>query len=128
MPFAVERSREADRIISAMQTAAEQNPQGAQAVVWRQVDRILGKVLTTDDALERTHGLRPPLSNVFRIKFGRARIFYIASSKTQRLVVLFIGYRKRGDKNDAYEDFTRQLKRGSWDHWFKELGVTKPAG
>jgi hypothetical protein len=41
-------------------------------------------------------------------------------------VVLFIGYRKEGDKHDAYVEFERHLKRGAFDQQFAELGLPKP--
>src|SRR5258708_22649666 len=57
-------------------------------------------------AFSRDHCLRDlpgcDLRNIWRVKGGRHRIFYIASSAKERVAVLFIGYRKERDQHDAY--------------------------
>ncbi len=71
--------------------------------------------------------LKEDLAGVFRVKVGkRIRIFYLASSVHNTAIVLMIGYRKEGDKNDAYEVLRRLLHRGAFDAHFAELGVRKP--
>jgi len=60
------------------------------------------------------------------VKIGRLRVFFIASEPTKRAIVLCLGYRKAGDKNDAYEEVRRLIRRGSFDPQFAELGITKP--
>jgi mRNA-degrading endonuclease RelE of RelBE toxin-antitoxin system len=69
-------------------------------------------------ALGNRAGVR--LNGIYRGKIGRLRVFWIASSTKQEIIILFIGYRKSGDKKDAYEQFVRYLKAGIFDHHFDE--------
>jgi hypothetical protein len=60
------------------------------------------------------------------VKKGRIRVFYAASSERARAVVLLLGYRKQGDKRDAYAELERLLRRKDFDRVFEDLGVKKP--
>ena len=99
-----------------------------------------GKYKTAYDALRHTldrviseHALNPKfalgarksgsLHGVFRQKSGRLRVFWIASKPKMTAIVLFIGYRKAGDKKDAYEQFKHRLSHGDFDHHFKALDL-----
>lgn len=113
--------------LTEMKDRALSNPSGADATVYNGIKRIIEHFWTPALFSQREAWLRKPLANVGRSKWGRFRIFFIASSQQQRIVVLFIGYRKEGDKKDAYEEFSRLLKRGSFDDIFQALGVGKPA-
>lgn len=46
--------------------------------------------------------------------------------KKKRSILLWVGYRKEGDKNDAYEEMRRRMKNGDFDVHFEELGIKKP--
>jgi|HubBroStandDraft_2_1064218.scaffolds.fasta_scaffold469942_2 mRNA-degrading endonuclease RelE of RelBE toxin-antitoxin system len=132
MPLSVWYSSPAATQISEMKARSAASPGSSNATVWNGVRRILQDALTNPViAFARDHGCREgqhDFGNVFRFKVGRYRIFYIGSSTLQRLIVLFIGYRKDGDKHDAYAELSRRLKSTEFDDVFKELGVKKPKG
>jgi mRNA-degrading endonuclease RelE of RelBE toxin-antitoxin system len=77
------------------------------------------------DPLNRKYGLRGALSNIFRIHKGRMRICWIASSKMQRVLILFISetLRKEGDASDPYAILQNMVDSGGLDSYFSELGV-----
>ena len=115
-----------------MRARAEASPNSSHATVWDGVRRILDDALTNPlFAFARDNGAREgqhDFGNIFRMKVGRHRIFYIASSALRRATVLFIGHRKAGDKNDAYADLSRRLRTNEFDEVFRELTVKKPNG
>ena len=113
--------------LAELRSDAEKNPEGARGAVYRSVVRILERfVAVPEHALDTRYRLRAPLASVFRVKVGRLRIFYLASKPKQRAIVLAVGYRKEGDKHDAYDDFKRRIRRGEFDAQFAELGIPKP--
>jgi mRNA-degrading endonuclease RelE of RelBE toxin-antitoxin system len=75
-----------------------------------------------------TNALSGPLANIFRVKKGRLRIYYAASSKDKKIVILYISQtlRKAGDVNDPYSIFTRLVMTGHFDKVFERLGVRIP--
>ena len=75
------------------------------------------------DPLNRSYGLAGPLSRFFRIKKGRFRICWAASSEKKKVVILFISetLRKQGDANDPYNIFTRMVMSGKFDELLKNL-------
>lgn len=106
---------------------AEANPDTEHAAVYRGLVDIIRNVIGHPvHCFDRRNMLRDDLANVWRVKKGRLRIYYLASSQKQRAIVLFIGFRKAGDQHDAYEDVARFIRRGTFDKQFEELGVTKP--
>jgi mRNA-degrading endonuclease RelE of RelBE toxin-antitoxin system len=86
------------------------------------------KITIPRDPLNRSYALSGDLSNIFRLKKGRLRICWIASSKMRRVCVLFISetLRKAGDANDPYRVFAKMVMSGELDEFFAELGVRKP--
>lgn len=68
------------------------------------------------------------LSNIFRVKKGRIRICYLASSKHRKIVILYISEkpRKAGDVHDPYEIFTQMILSGTFDETFANLGIKLP--
>jgi mRNA-degrading endonuclease RelE of RelBE toxin-antitoxin system len=94
----------------------------------RLVDDCLDNIIP-QDPFNRNRALRGALSNIFRVKKGRLRICYTASSGKLRIVVLYISQtlRKEGDKNDPYAIFTSMVMSGEYDHIFERLGVRKPS-
>jgi mRNA-degrading endonuclease RelE of RelBE toxin-antitoxin system len=75
------------------------------------------KYIIPRDPIKRMHGLSGPLSNLFRLKKGRHRICWAASSATRRVCILFISetLRKEGDANDPYNVFTKLVLAGEFD-------------
>jgi hypothetical protein len=73
-------------------------------------------------------GRRGPvnLSGVRRAKLGRERVFFLASRQKQLAIVLMLGFRKDGDRNDAYVEIVRRIRRGEFDEQFCEAGIAKP--
>ena len=68
------------------------------------------------------------LSNIFRVKKGRTRICYIASSAEFEIIVLYISEtpRKEGDRHDPYAIFSSLVMSGKFDGIFDALGVRRP--
>jgi mRNA-degrading endonuclease RelE of RelBE toxin-antitoxin system len=93
----------------------------------RIVDECLDQIIP-QDPLNPKRALRGALSNLFRVKKGRLRICYTASSGKLTIVVLYIAetLRKEGDKNDPYAIFTNLVMSGEYDHIFERLGVRRP--
>lgn len=119
--------------IAGLKAKAEAKPESADATLWRGVKRVLGVILPDPEhALAPEHALKKKpkqdFRGIYRCKFGRYRVFWIASRKVEKVVVLFIGYRKAGDKGDAYADLSRLLRGEAFDAAFEELGVSKPRG
>ncbi len=88
------------------------------------VKDVIKRVIPSDP-LNRKYGLRGELSNIFRIRKGRMRICWIASSKMHRVLILFISetLRKEGDANDPYVILRNIMDSGNLDQYFSELGV-----
>lgn len=80
------------------------------------------------DPVNRTHALSGNLSNVFRIKKGRYRVCWIASSQLRRVCVLYISesLRKQGDVNDPYKIFAQAVMSGQFNDIFAQFGVRMP--
>jgi hypothetical protein len=55
------------------------------------------------------------------------RIYYAASSKERKIVILYISesLRKAGDAHDPYSVFARMVLKGRFDEVFASLGVRK---
>lgn len=86
------------------------------------------KTTIPGDPLNRKYALRGDLSNIFRLKKGRMRICWIASSKIQRVCILFISenLRKEGDVHDPYAIFQSLMDSGAFDAVLSKYGVKKP--
>ncbi len=76
-------------------------------------------------AIDRNHGLTGPLSKFFRVKKGRYRICWAASSEHRKVCILFISetMRKAGDPNDPYNIFQKLVQSGQFDHLLGKLGI-----
>jgi mRNA-degrading endonuclease RelE of RelBE toxin-antitoxin system len=85
------------------------------------------KTIIPHDPINKRYALRGHLSNIFRLRKGRLRILWIASSAMRRICILFISetLRKDGDANDPYEVFERQLEAGFFDQALQQLGVKR---
>jgi mRNA-degrading endonuclease RelE of RelBE toxin-antitoxin system len=113
-----ERAREAEK---------RGDPSNKVCTTFRMVTEAIEDIIPRDP-LNRSYALRDNLSNTFRLRKGRLRICWIASSVLRRVIVLFISefMRKAGDANDPYRVFSKLLMSGEMDQYFLELGVKKP--
>lgn len=86
------------------------------------------KELLPQHAHNPNHMLSGPLRGVvWRVKQGRLRVFYATTVTSAVAILLFIGFRKDGDKNDAYKVLDRRIRAGDFDPQFAQLGVARPA-
>lgn len=99
----------------------------AKVTTLRMVDDAIDNIIP-HDPFSTSNALAGPLSNIFRVKKGRLRIYYAASSKLRKIVVLYISrtLRKAGDVNDPYSIFTRLVMTGRFNEVFSRLGVRIP--
>ena len=55
--------------------------------------------------------LKDELAGYRRVKKGRHRIFYAVDEERSLIIILHIGFRKAGDRHDAYREFQRLFVR-----------------
>jgi len=129
LPYAVEMTASAEAVYCDFyqkSRLAEDlgHPESAHCTTFRMIQDAVKKIIPRDP-LNKSYALRGSLSNIFRLRKGRMRIMWIASSERRRVCILFISetVRKEGDGNDPYEKFKRLLASGSFDEALKELGV-----
>ena len=81
------------------------------------------------DPLNRAYALTGDLSNLFRVKKGRYRIMWVASSKLKLVCILYISetLRKDGDVNDPYRLFAHAVMSGQFNDIFAKYGVKIPS-
>jgi mRNA-degrading endonuclease RelE of RelBE toxin-antitoxin system len=102
------------------------HPESAHCTAFHMVREAVKKIIP-HDPMNKRYALRGHLSNIFRLRKGRLRIAWIASSKMRRICILFISetVRKEGDPNDPYEIFQGQLESGIFDDALQKLGVRR---
>lgn len=113
--------------IGRLKAAGEAKPEKAQGKQWRAFLRVLKEYLPE-------HGLDPKhlrkgkeLAGIRAMHVGdRDRIVWIGSQEKNAIVVLMVGYRKAGDRQDVYTVAERELSRDTFDEAFAELGMPKP--
>lgn len=91
--------------------------------VRRSVTSALESLGRPEFATHPGHALDGDLSAVRRVRRGRLRIFYIASDARETVIVLFIGLRREGERDDAYKAFRALLDNGDFEPQFEELGI-----
>jgi mRNA-degrading endonuclease RelE of RelBE toxin-antitoxin system len=98
----------------------------ARVKLLRAVDDAIDHIIP-HDPFSIGNALSGSLSNIFRAKKGRLRIYYAASSKEHRIVILYISetLRKAGDAHDPYSVFARLVLQGKFNEVFASLGVRK---
>ncbi|MBZ5652660.1 MAG: type II toxin-antitoxin system YhaV family toxin [Acidobacteriia bacterium] len=81
------------------------------------------------DPVNRAYALTGALSNMFRVKKGRYRIMWIASSKLKSICILYISetLRKEGDIHDPYRLFAQAVMSGQFNDIFAKYGVKIPS-
>lgn len=117
--------------INQARANAEARPNSAHDAKWRALKKLLQEVVSSEDhalSAATALGRRGPvnLAGVRRAKLGRERVFFLASREKQIAIVLMLGFRKEGDRNDAYVEIVRHIRRGEFDEQFREAGITKP--
>jgi len=87
------------------------------------VEEVLERIIP-HDPFSPSRALSGVLSGIFRVKKGRTRICYIGSSKTKRIVVLYISDtpRKQGDSKDPYAVLTKMVHAGKFGELIKRIG------
>ena len=55
--------------------------------------------------------LKDELAGYRRVKKGRRRIFYEVDEGRSLISILYVGFRKAGDRHDAYREFQRLFGR-----------------
>jgi mRNA-degrading endonuclease RelE of RelBE toxin-antitoxin system len=108
-----------------MKRRAGRGPDTNHAKLWRAMRATVQDALGEPDvAITKDTTLQDDLRGVLRIKMGRHRIFYLCNR--ERTVILFIGWRKEGAADDAYNEAKRLIKAGKFDPQFAELEVPFP--
>ena len=132
LPYQVDMVATAEDVYKKMARtakAAEQTGDYANAhcTAFNMVHEAIHKIIP-HDPVSKKYALKGDLSNIFRLRKGRIRICWIASSKVRRVCVLFIAetLRKEGDVNDPYAIFQNLLESGAFDDWIKKYGVRIP--
>ena len=117
--------------IHQARASADARPNSAHDAFWRALKKLLHEVVTNEDlafaaatALGRRGSVN--LAGVRRAKLGRQRVFFLASREKQIAIVLMLGFRKEGDRNDAYVQIVRHIRRGEFDEQFREAGIARP--
>lgn len=120
-PYEIEMTPSAKAVyVQLYQNMKKAEAKGEQSsshhTIFRMVEDAV-KYIIPRDPIKRMHGLSGPLSNLFRLKKGRHRICWAASSATRRVCILFISetLRKEGDANDPYNVFTKLVLAGEFD-------------
>jgi hypothetical protein len=131
MALQLKTSQYAAEQIKQTRANAEARPNSAHDAKWRALKKLLQEIVSNEDhalsaatALGRRGSLN--LAGIRRAKLGRERIFFVASREKQVAIVLMLGYRKEGDRNDAYVEIVRHIRRGEFDEQFREAGIAKP--
>jgi mRNA-degrading endonuclease RelE of RelBE toxin-antitoxin system len=128
-PWSVEMAASAETVYvdlyrKAKTAEANSHSESAHCTTFNMVREAI-KVIIPNDPLNKRYALRGKLSNIFRLRKGRLRICWIASSASRRICVLFIAetLRKDGDSNDPYVVFQNLLESGRFDEVMRAFEV-----
>ncbi len=131
LPYTVEMTATAEGVYADLyrkcRTAEKLgHSESVHCTTFHMVQEAVKKIIP-HDPLNKRYALRGHLSNIFRLRKGRLRILWIASSAMRRICILFISetLRKDGDPNDPYEVFQGQLEAGFFDQALQQLGVKR---
>lgn len=129
--YRVELTPTAEKLYRKMHDDAEAcinsgDTTNAKVKLLRAVDDAIDNIIP-HDPFNIGNALSGSLSNIFRVKKGRLRIYYAASSKDRRIVILYISetLRKAGDAHDPYSVFARLVLQGKFNEVFASLGVRR---
>lgn len=128
-PFAVDMTAAAEAVYSDLYRKAKEaekagNYASNHCTTFNMVREAIKRIIPSDP-LNPKHGLRGEFANVFRLRKGRLRICWIASSKIRRILILFISetLRKDGDASDPYILLQTMVHSGAFDSYFQGMGV-----
>ena len=128
-PYSVEMTASAEAVYTDLYRKAKSaesrgNPENAHCTTFNMVREAV-KIIIPNDPLNKRYALRGKLSNIFRLRKGRLRICWIASSQSRRICILFIAQtlRKEGDASDPYVVFQNLLGSGRLDEVMREFEV-----
>lgn len=131
-PYTVEMTASAEAVYADLYRKAKVaekcgHSESAHCTTFNMVSEAIKKIIP-NDPLDKRYALSGKLSNIFRLRKGRLRICWIASSKFRRICILFISetLRKEGDLNDPYAVFQGLLESGHFDEALEELNVRMP--
>jgi mRNA-degrading endonuclease RelE of RelBE toxin-antitoxin system len=134
LPYTVEMTASTEAVYvdlfrKAKAAESSGHPESAHSTTFNMVKEAV-KTITPNDPPNKRYALRGKLSNIFRLRKGRLRICWIASSRMRRICILFIAQtlRKQGDANDPYVIFQNLLESGRFDEVMQELKVKMPHG
>jgi mRNA-degrading endonuclease RelE of RelBE toxin-antitoxin system len=129
LPYTVEMTASAEEVYKDLYRKAKVaadlgHPESVHCTKFRMIQEAV-KTIIPRDPINRDFALRGSLSNIFRLRKGRMRIMWIASSERRRVCILFISetLRKEGDANDPYERFKKLYLAGAFNEALTELGV-----
>ena len=129
LPYEVDMTASAEAVYVDMARKAKSaeaagNYASAHCTAFNMVKEAIKQIIPYDP-LNKKYALRGDLSNIFRLRKGRMRICWIASSRMGRVCVLFISetLRKEGDANDPYIIFQNLLASGVFDQVIAKYGV-----
>lgn len=85
---------------------------GINALATKERAMVLGAIRIIQ-AVPRRDGTRltDELAGYRRLKKGRYRVFYQVDEVRRVVSILFVGFRKAGDRHDAYREFQRLIGR-----------------
>jgi mRNA-degrading endonuclease RelE of RelBE toxin-antitoxin system len=131
-PYEVDMTATAEAVYKSLYRQAKEAEQradytSAHITTFEMVKDAVKRIIPSDP-LNRKYALRGQLSNIFRLKKGRMRICWIASSKMRRVCILFVSetLRKEGDANDPYVILQNIVDSGTFDAIFTQFGVRMP--
>jgi mRNA-degrading endonuclease RelE of RelBE toxin-antitoxin system len=131
LPYTVEMTATAEGVYADLYRkckAAEKlgHSESVHCTTFHMVQEAVKKIIP-HDPIDKRYALRGHLSNIFRLRKGRLRILWIASSAMRRICILFISetVRKEGDPNDPYEIFQGQLESGVFDEALGHVRVKR---
>jgi len=129
LPYAVDMTASAESVYKDLYLKCKAakdlgHSENAHCTTFSMIQEAVKKIIPNDPH-SKAHALRGHLSNLFRLRKGRWRIVWIASSAQRRVCILYISetMRKDGDPNDPYEVFQRQYDSGQFDEILQHFGV-----
>lgn len=128
-PYEVDMTATAEAVYTELHSKAKaaenQGNYSSTHITTFEMIRDVVKRVIPNDPINKKHALRGDLSNIFRIRKGRLRVCWIASSRMRRVCVLFISesLRKEGDANDPYIIFQNMIDSGTFDTLLADFGV-----
>lgn len=132
-PLDVEWSSRFRLYMTGLRRLTDGRPRNAHHMMLDGLERLSAQLAYEHICFGLDHQLRDDphgnnLRGVLRFKFGRGRLFYIASRERRLVIVLHYGdTRRAGDPtHDAYAEMARLVRSTEFDRLFEKVGVKKP--